>query len=86
MRTIYKYPFKVADDITIEMPVGAVILHAEVQAGTATMWAQVDPRAVKTYRRFRVIGTGHPFDPDRLTHVGTFQQPPFVWHLFEKQT
>jgi len=83
MATVYKYPFRIDDDVSIAMPVGAKILLVDVQNGIPTIWAQVPPQAVMSLRRFRVIGTGHPFDPDRLTHVASFQQPPFVWHLFE---
>lgn len=80
---VYKYPFDVADAFVIQMPVGAQVLKVEQQNGTPTLWALVNPRAVEVTRRFRIVGTGHPFDADRLTFIATWQQPPFVWHLFE---
>lgn len=83
MAVIWKYQFAITEVFDVSMPVGAVPLHAELQDGMPTLWAQINPNAVRAKRRFRVIGTGHAFDPDRLQFVATFQQPPFVWHLFE---
>ncbi len=83
MSTVYKYPFQVDDDVRIDMPIGAEILLIETQNGVPTIWAQVNPKATYVTRRFRVVGTGHPFESDRVKHVGSFQQPPFVWHLYE---
>jgi hypothetical protein len=82
---IYKYPFEISDEVRLDMPIDAKILCVEVQAGVPMMWALVNPRAVNTTRRFRVIGTGHLFDTSYLVYVTTFQQPPFVWHVFEEQ-
>lgn len=82
-RAIYKYRFEISDDVRIELPAGAEVLHAEMQHGEPTLWVKVNPKAVKIVRFFRVVGTGQLFDDDRLTHVATFQQPPFVWHMFE---
>lgn len=81
---IWKYTFEIADSFFLSLPAGARILHAECQQGAPTLWALVDPDAELRARKFRIIGTGHPIDQKGLTHIATFQQQPFVWHLFEE--
>lgn len=83
MLTIYKYRFEVDDRIAIEMPARAQILKVECQDGVPCMWAAVDTEAPRRLREFIILGTGHPAPPDVAAHVATFQQPPFVWHMFE---
>ena len=84
MKTIWKYEFEVNDNFILSMPMRAKVLHIECQGRTPCIWAIGDPSAEKTKRKFRVVGTGHPISDDTLlSFVGTFQQPPFVWHVFE---
>jgi hypothetical protein len=84
MNRIYKYPFAVSDAVDVRLPDGAEILHVECQNGEPCIWALIDPARAHHVRRFRVIGTGHDIVSLKgLTFVATFQQPPFVWHLFE---
>jgi len=45
-------------------------------------WAVVNPGDKETVREFMVVGTGHNF-ASTFDHVGTVQDPPFVWHLLE---
>ncbi len=83
--TIYKFPFKIADRITIMLEDNARILHVEMQGETPCLWALVDGDAPASPWHFRIIGTGHPIRHEEgagLEYVATFQQPPFVWHLF----
>lgn len=81
---IFKYVFDIGDYIKIAMPVGAKILHVAMQQGDPCLWALVNPDHSVETRQFRIFGTGHPIDePESLVHIATFQQPPFVWHLFE---
>ncbi len=86
-KTIYKYPFSIEDVVRIEMPAFAEILHIECQQGTPCIWALVEPEMRQETRTFSVFGTGHAIEYDRtaksLVHHGTFQQGPFVWHVFE---
>jgi hypothetical protein len=86
MLTVHKYPFTVDDRVSIAMPQGAMILRVECQGGTPCVWALVDPEAPSEMRRFHVFGTGHPIDLETRKvgeHVATFQQGPFVWHVFK---
>lgn len=85
MRTIYKYPLGITDEFWLSLPKDAEILHIGVQEGMPMLWAIVDPEAVWDSRRLLVVGTGHllPDGASKLTHVSTFQEGPFVWHVFE---
>jgi hypothetical protein len=84
MVSVFKYQFEIVDDVSVEMPIGAKVLHVEDQRGAACLWALVDPEATKEVRCFRLAGTGHPIDPATIgEHVATWQSGPFVWHLFE---
>lgn len=69
------------------MPVGARILHVQMQMGVPVLWALVDPRAPREIRRFINEGTGQTFDGSGLDYVGTWQEEnsdgAFVFHLFE---
>ena len=88
MLRIYKYPFEVQGELSIEMPKGASILTVQVQNGTPCIWAVVnDSQLVLEDRRFRLFSTGQHIDVN-LTHmryIGTFQlvEGTFVGHLFE---
>jgi len=67
----------------IRMPVGAKILSVQSQGGRGMIWALVDPNAEDEPRWFAVVGTGEPFNETNMTYIGTYQESPFVWHLFE---
>lgn len=79
---IWKYQLR---DVrtTVEMPYGAKVLCVQLQEGYPTIWALVDPLAPKECRTFEVVGTGHKVDAAATTYIGTWQDDPFVWHLFE---
>lgn len=79
MKKVYKYEISKE---AMELPKGAQVLSFQDQRGTLCLWASVDPEAPIQTRQFHVVGTGHNVDP-KWTYVGTTQQGPFVWHLFE---
>lgn len=86
MKTIYKYPFPIDDKFTINLPVGAVVLAAQMQGQQPCLWAEVDTDRPVLPRAFRLFGTGHPMPSgpaDDLRFAATFQMGPFVWHLYE---
>jgi len=83
MQKIFKYPIKITDIQTIWMPQFALILDVQVQAGVPCLWAMVAENAVPEKRVIEIIGTGNPIDPGQRMYIGTFQDVPFVWHVFE---
>jgi hypothetical protein len=73
----------------IEMPKGAEILSVQIQNGemfNACIWAKVSSENELEKRQFLVVGTGHTFDDTDMVYIGTYQDGPFVWHLFEVKT
>lgn len=83
MKIIWKFPLVNGDSQQIEMPQGAEILSVQQQGHQACLWAIVDDNAVLETRTIEVHGTGNPMPPIPRKYIGTFQQPPFVWHVFE---
>lgn len=90
MRTVYKYPFAIADEITITMPYGAIPLHAQAVDPEgldpfANLWALVDTESPVVDHLFYLRGTGHPIEVDLGKHISTFTmgEGALVWHLFE---
>ncbi len=82
-KVIWKYPMGIVT--TYEMPDGAEFLDVQIQDGVACAWFLVDPSRCQAPRKFKIYGTGHPI-PMRETYLGTYQSPPFVWHLFEDRS
>ena len=87
MRTIWKFPFNVADRFDLRMPSVGNVLSVQVQGGQPCIWAMVDDSAPRVLKQFAVKGTGHPCDdlPPLARHHGTFQLHggALVFHLFE---
>lgn len=86
-QTVWKFPLALAETQEVAMPIGADILHLEVQNGRPCLWALVDPGADEEIRRFMIVGTGHgiPLRSNKQRHVGTFlvEDGEFVFHVFE---
>ena len=83
-KTIYKYPVSYGPFL-IKMYKEAEVLCVQMQNDIPQMWALVDLDAEEEDRGFVLVGTGaifHEFPPNHK-YVGTYQEPPFVWHLFE---
>lgn len=85
MKTIWKFPLRITDEQWVSMPRGARVLSVQMQGDQACVWAIVESAATQEMRRLVILGTGNPIGDsgETLTFIGTFQQPPFVWHLFE---
>lgn len=89
MLTVYKYQFKIDDDVRLMLPADARILHVAMQfePGLPCVWVLLDPTAPIVERRFRLAGTGHPIEASigSVTHHGTFLMAGgrLVFHLFE---
>lgn len=86
MTRVYKYALPKPDDfVTLELPVGARVLCVQMQGGRPYLWARVDLGVSMEKRRFRLAGTGHDIDERTIgTYVATWQDGPFVWHLFNE--
>jgi hypothetical protein len=82
-KTIWKFAFPIVGQFTLDLPRGARVLHTELQQGQATLWAEVDPDAPTVPFHFAIVATGGPIPPGDVRYIGTFQAPPFVWHLYQ---
>lgn len=84
MTTIWKFPIDLSQGprVAIDMPMDAKILTLQVQNGVPCLWALVDPSAPIETKPFVVVGTGHEKPIHATAYVGTWQDGPFVWHLF----
>lgn len=82
MRTIWKFPVTYGQ-LQRQLPRGAEIVRFADQAGGLCVWAIVDTEAPLEWRYFQLCGTGHQIGFEYNKHVGSCEQGPFVWHLFE---
>lgn len=86
---IFKYSLALTRVQGVSMPRNAQILSVQYQEGLLCMWALVDGAAEPVKREICIYGTGHEVfvAPTRravlLSYVGTVQQGPFVWHVFD---
>lgn len=83
MKTIHKFPLKIASEQTIETPVDANPLCVQVQNGVPCLWAEVETRNPKFNKPIRMVGTGHPVHlTEADIYLGTIQLDGFVWHVY----
>ena len=83
MKAIWKFKLELKDDQLIFMPVGAKIISYQSQNRQLVIWAMVDMHELTEPRKFRLIGTGQPFDEFGGSYIGSAQNNGFVWHLYE---
>ena len=82
MKTIHKYPIDMGGT-RLQIHQGYQIIKVDNQGEkNPCFWAIVDTDKPKEERSFIVLGTGSAFLPG-MQYVGTWQEPPFVWHLFD---
>lgn len=89
MTTIWKFLLRLEDSQRIEMPSGAEILTVQLQDQQPCLWAVVDvfDGSLTEMRTIEIHGTGNPIENGTIIprrYIATFQQPPFVWHVFER--
>lgn len=84
-KRIWKWPLVGALDEE-SMPKGTTILCVQMQTTVPTIWALVDTEQMETERRrFRIYGTGREIPSESGIYIGTVQNGPFVWHIFEEK-
>jgi len=88
VKAIWKYPLEVADEQTIAMPRGAVILGVQAQRGIPCLWAMVETDEPHELRRIYTFGTGEKLGPPPMQGLfsGTYQlnDGDLVLHVFEE--
>ncbi len=85
MRTVWKFPIEITDVQEIEIPKGAKIIFVGAQRGFyPCIWAEVDSDNKKEKIPIYVVGTGNPIPKKAVTHIGSFFQESFVWHIYTK--
>ena len=86
MKKVFKYPIPIEDFFSLKLPLGTEILHIAEQRDKAFLWALVnlDTDCVET-RKFRLAGTGHPIESEKIVYIGTFSMMGnnLIWHVFE---
>lgn len=83
MKKVWKFPTS-PQPFALGLPVGAQVIHFDMQESVPTLWVLLDPDAPQEQRAFLVAGTGHDL-PDDVQHLGSCidRELGLVWHLFE---
>jgi hypothetical protein len=85
MKTIWKYTLNVTDTQSIEVPMMAQILTAQLQNKELQLWMLVDSEEEGSeYITIRVYGTGHSINEENLEYINTFQEGSLVFHVFKE--
>lgn len=84
MKTIYKYPISIADEQESTLPFGAEVIRVGLDPqDVPCVWAIVDTEQLAAQlKTIFVIGTGQEVRDDFFNYLGSFNQGPFVWHVF----
>ena len=84
MKTIWKYQLELKDDQLIEIPVSSEFLSVGLQAGVLCLWVLVNPTYPLIGKTILIRGTGHDLEVcfSKSDFIGTVQQGPLVWHVF----
>ena len=87
MRTIWKFELPIEDEVSIDMPEGAEIIHIGNQRGRLCIWADVLTDVLSCKRNFIIVGTSDEIARKfkYLKHIGTvfFENGDIVFHVFE---
>lgn len=82
MKAVWKYPLLARAHQAVMMQHEAKILCVQMQDGTPTLWAEVDPERGQSFRHVYVVGTGHEVPADAGQYIGTVQMDAYVWHVY----
>ena len=85
MKTIWKFPFEIADRVKITVPAGAKVRHVGLDPNDdPCLWCQVYSDAPKEDLELFVVETGQTIPKEAIEFLGSFMCGPFVWHVFTK--
>lgn len=91
-RRVYKYTllpknqFVTGVEFEVDIPIGAKPLTVDFDPeGALSLWALVDPQALRVKGTVTVRGTGHSVPDDAGEFVNTFMRSAFVFHAFYLQ-
>ncbi len=86
MVKILKYPFDIADEVTLNMPENSRVLSVQLQDNRPTLWAMVSTEMPMENRIFKIYDTGEELANGSTPkkYIGTLQMDGFVKHIFEK--
>lgn len=87
MFKVFKYPVKIGDRFSLELPRSARVLSVAEQNQSVNLWALVDPDESTETRNFVMAGTGHPINlpEQKLKFINTILMMggSLVFHFFE---
>lgn len=82
MRTVYKFPLIIQDEVILEMS-SATIRHVGEQDGRLFVWAEVDPSKSASREHFQIRGTGQPLTGKEGRFLRTVQMlNGLVFHIY----
>lgn len=85
MKKLLKYPISLDGPQEFRLLRGSIIRKVDYQASERgpMIWVETDTNeTISDKRTLQVFGTGHDI-PNESFYIGTWQEPPFVWHLYE---
>ena len=85
MKTVWKFPLRVANSQAVQIPAGAKLLTVQAQGMAVCLWALCDSAALPEPRYIAIHGTGHEVYDGLLEYISTFQMQggALVFHAFE---
>jgi hypothetical protein len=83
MRTIHKYPLRIAFEQQVELPADSKIIHVGTDPQDAIcLWATVETENKASAITVFIVGTGHSMPSGKVTPIGSVRMDPFMWHVF----
>lgn len=84
IRVIHKFPVPYGTHGNLRLPASAQVLTVQMQNGVPQLWAVVTADAPpSSHRGIFIIGAGFELPAETGNYIATFQDGPYVWHVFE---
>jgi len=83
MKAIWKQVLDRADKQVVKLPVGAQILDVQIQKGSWCLWYICSVESPLSDRYIAIYGTGSEVETLSGAYIGTIQDGPLVFHVFE---